>query len=80
MMLEFRLPEDTLFFVFEYDYRFWPQGEDPDSADNYNVRLDALLRERKRLTSPNEMSNQPEQQTGSTDGQASSSASGAYRL
>ena len=30
-----RLPEDTLFWIIEEDYRFWPPGQDRDKADNY---------------------------------------------
>ena len=37
-----RLPSDTLFLVFEADYRFYPQGEDPDASDTYGDRLGAL--------------------------------------
>ena len=25
--------------LFEEDYRFWPQGEDPDNCDDYQDRL-----------------------------------------
>ena len=34
-----RFHEDTLFFVVEEDYRFWPKGEDPDRCDDYDERL-----------------------------------------
>ena len=30
-----RLPDDTLFWIIEEDFRFSPPGEDPDKADNY---------------------------------------------
>ena len=39
MCLDKRLPRDTLYLVFEEDYRFFPEGEDIDSADDYNKRL-----------------------------------------
>ena len=67
-----RLPSDTLFLVFEADYRFYPQGEDPDASDTYGDRLEALQEKRKRSRSPNKI-RQP------TGGQASSSSAGAYR-
>ena len=46
-----RLPSDTLFLVVEADYRFYPQGEDPDASDTYGDRLEAL-QEKKTVTLP----------------------------
>ena len=45
MIMDERFPQNTLFLVFEEDYRFWPLGEDPDSADDYKARLDEVLAE-----------------------------------
>ena len=39
LCLDKRLPEDTLFMVFEEDYRFFPKGEDPDGCDDYGERV-----------------------------------------
>ena len=82
MMMDARFPADTLFLLFEEDYRFWPQGEDPDGADDYKARLSTLQEERKRSRSPNKMKRRPQEAlepTAQTEGQASSSSSGAYR-
>ena len=35
LCLDRRLPLDTLFMVFEEDYRFFPEGEDADKVDDY---------------------------------------------
>ena len=35
MCLDARLPVDTLYMVFEEDYRFFPEGQDPDGIDDY---------------------------------------------
>ena len=80
MVLDARMPEDVLFLVFEEDFRFWPHGEDPDSADDYKARLGEVLKKRKRSRSRNNIDKKhdqkdPDPQTGA----ASSSASGAYR-
>ena len=48
MALDLRLPLDTLFMVFEEDYRFFPDGQDIDNADDYRVRMVKLLEERKK--------------------------------
>ena len=37
-MLDKRMPEDTLYLVFEEDFRWWRPSEDPDSADEYERR------------------------------------------
>ena len=47
MALDRRLPLDTLFMVFEEDYRFFPDGGDIDGCDNYKVRMVRMLLERK---------------------------------
>ena len=39
MGLDIRLPDDTLFMVFEEDFRFFPDGQDPDKADDYRRRV-----------------------------------------
>ena len=38
-ILDTRLPEDTLFWIIEEDFRFWPPGQDPDNADNYDEEM-----------------------------------------
>ena len=38
MALVRRVPSDTLVMVFEGDYRFYPEGEDPDECDMYDAR------------------------------------------
>ena len=30
-----RLPDDTIYWIIEEDFRFWPPGQDPDGADNH---------------------------------------------
>ena len=35
-MLDKRMPADTLYLVFEEDFRWWKPSEDPDSADEYD--------------------------------------------
>ena len=44
MVLDERMPKDTLFLVFEEDFRFWPVGEDPDRADDFKARLEEVLK------------------------------------
>ena len=36
-MLDKRLPDDILFLVMEEDFRWWPDHDDPDSADEYDL-------------------------------------------
>ena len=47
-ILDTRLPHDTLFWICEEDFRFWPPGEDPDNADNYEKAAKALIENRKQ--------------------------------
>ena len=42
------LPEDTLFWICEEDFRFWPPGQDPDNADNYEKAVAALIETREK--------------------------------
>ena len=42
-MMDHRLPEDTLFWIMEEDFRFWPPGEDPDGADDYTPAFAELV-------------------------------------
>ena len=51
MALDQRLPLDTLFMVFEEDYRFFADGEDPDGADDYLLRVEDLLKSRRSKAS-----------------------------
>ena len=46
-ILDQRFPDDTLFWVCEEDFRFWPPGEDPDGADTYFEKLAALIKHRE---------------------------------
>ena len=41
-----RLPEDTLFWIIEEDYRFWPPGQDRDKADNYEEEWGEMVESR----------------------------------
>ena len=50
-ILDVRLPDDTIFWVMEEDFRFWPPGDDPDNADNYDKELLALLESRAAASS-----------------------------
>ena len=46
MVMDHLFPHDALFLVFEEDYRFWPEGEDHDDADDYKARLEIRWRRR----------------------------------
>ena len=46
MCLDKRLPADTLFMVFEEDYRFFPEELDPDGCDDYGKRVVKMLSDR----------------------------------
>ena len=54
MCLDRRLPRDTLYLVFEEDYRFFPEGEDIDGCDDYSTRLLRVIVDRglKAMTGP----------------------------
>ena len=84
MVLDDRMPEDTLFLIFEEDFRFWPTGEDPDRADDYRARLEEVeeKREKSRSRSPSkgEKKDEGTEAQAASTGAASSSAPGAYRL
>ena len=62
LCLDKRLPLDTLFMVFEEDYRFFPEGEDPDHCDDYDRRLLKTVIDRalQRSESPPPQSETPE--------------------
>ena len=47
-ILDSRLPDDTLFWIIEEEFRFWPPGEDPDHADDYDREYSSLLDARAR--------------------------------
>ena len=47
MVMDARMPEDVLFVLLEEDFRFWPHGEDPDSADDYKARLGEVLKNKR---------------------------------
>ena len=38
-----RLPDDTLFWIMEEDFRFWPPHADPDHADDYEEDFCGLV-------------------------------------
>ena len=40
------LPYDTLFIVFEEDFRFYPEGQDPEGCDRYAERVDREITRR----------------------------------
>ena len=42
------MPWDTLFWIIEEDFRFWPPGEDPDMADDYEKAVKGLIEARKQ--------------------------------
>ena len=46
-----RLPDDTLFMIFEEDFRFYPSGQDPDEADGYGERVLSLVVQRGHAAS-----------------------------
>ena len=48
MMMDSRYPVDTLWFILEEDYRFFPEDQDPDFADRYKSRAAKLGEERER--------------------------------
>ena len=80
MVLDERYPSDTLFFVLEEDYRFWPEGEDPDGADGYKTRVAEVKKVVKRGTSSNKMRKAPvKEEEVAAQSPGASSASGAYR-
>ena len=51
LICDHRFPDDTLFMIFEEDYRFWPIGEDPDHCDDYHDRLEDVLKRGRAKTS-----------------------------
>ena len=76
--LDKRLPLDTLFMVFEEDYRFFPDGEDIDGCDDYSVRLERMLEQRKDAASHVQTS-LPPLDTGLTEGQSSGKGFGKVK-
>ena len=46
-IMDSRLPDDTMFWICEEDFRFWPPNCDPDNADNYKISVDALIETRE---------------------------------
>ena len=57
-----RLPEDTLYWIMEEDYRFWPPGADPDGADDYDQAYTSLVV--NRTTQPKAGMSLPPSQAG----------------
>ena len=56
--LDKRLPDDTLFWIMEEDFRFWPPQNDPDDADAYEQEY-TLLRSARSSSEPSESSLPP---------------------
>ena len=75
------MPADLLCIIFEEDFRFWPQGEDPDGADDYKKRINDMRKRRSRSRSANKIKLVPrgEPTAPSPDAKGGSSSSGAYR-
>ena len=71
-MTDQRLPDDTLFWVIEEDFRFWPPGEDPDGADDYESAKFCLVVDRTSVPK----SGPPSRQGSKGQGKEQS---GAYR-
>ena len=46
-IMDSRMPDDTIFWVCEEDFRFWPPGCDPDNADNYKQAVENLMEKRE---------------------------------
>ena len=46
-ILDSRMPDDTLYWICEEDFRFWPPGKDPDYADTYERDVDDLIEKRE---------------------------------
>ena len=42
-VLDQRLPDDTLFWIMEEDFRFWPPRKDPDYADDNEGEYTILM-------------------------------------
>jgi hypothetical protein len=45
-----RLPDDTLFFIIEEDFRWYPEGEDPTGVDGYQARAAETKRKRDAMS------------------------------
>ena len=56
--LDKRLPDDTLFWIMEEDFRFWPPQKDPDDANDYEQEY-TLLRSARSSSEPSESSLPP---------------------
>ena len=46
--MDARLPDNTIYWIIEEDFRFWPPGCDPDMADNYDKAVVSLVEARER--------------------------------
>ena len=62
-----RMPEDTLFWICEEDFRFWPPGNDPDYADTYEKDVDTLFDKREMEGGAAGSSLPPSQDTAQTE-------------
>ncbi len=50
MAQDHRLPDDTLWFIIEEDFRWYPEGEDPSKSDGYLSRAESSKKKRDALT------------------------------
>ena len=66
-----RLPEDTLFWIIEEDFRFWPPGRDPDEADDYEFEYMNLLLDRSADDDTPEKSLPPSKEAATGEGGSS---------
>ena len=42
-VIDQRMPGDTVFWIIEEDFRFWPPGKDPEIADDCEEQYEFLL-------------------------------------
>ena len=50
MAQDHRLPDDTLWFIIEEDFRWYPEGHDPCMSEGYDKRAEATKKKRDALT------------------------------
>ena len=76
-----RMPADLLCLIFEDDFRFWPEGDDLDDADDYKIRAQDIAKRQRRSVGRNRIGWGPkgEPTAPSTEEKGGSSSAGAYR-
>ena len=62
LCLDKRLLWDTLFMVFEEDFRFFPEGKDPYGCDDYGKRVTEMITDGVLATVPGSESPPPQSQ------------------